>query len=89
VVFKVGAKMFTILTLEPRPVCLAFKTSPEDLGELIERPGIVPAPYLARAKWVALESFAAMPHSELEARLRLAHELVCAKLPKKIRRDPS
>ena len=36
-VFKVGGKMYATLVLEPHPVCLAFKCSPEDFDELIER----------------------------------------------------
>jgi len=55
-VFKIGGKMFALLVLEPHAICLAFKCSPEDFEELIERPGVIPAPYIARAKWVALET---------------------------------
>ena len=79
--------MFTTLVLEPGPVCLAFKCSPEDFEELIERPGIIPAPYIARAKWVALETFDALQRKELEARLKQAYELIFAKLPKKTQRE--
>jgi len=88
-VFKIGGKMFATLVLEPHPVCLAFKCSPEDFDELIERPGINPAPYAARQKWVALESFDAMTRTELEPRLKRAYELIFAKLPKKTRRELS
>ena len=86
-VFKIAGKMFATLVLEPGPVCLAFKCSPEDFEELIERPGIIPAPYSARAKWVALETFDAMQRKELEARLKQAYELILAKLPKKTQRE--
>jgi predicted DNA-binding protein (MmcQ/YjbR family) len=86
-VFKIGGKMFATLVLEPGPVCLAFKCSPEDFEELIERPGIIPAPYIARAKWVALETFDAMQRKELEAHLKQAYELIFAKLPKKTQRE--
>jgi predicted DNA-binding protein (MmcQ/YjbR family) len=80
--FKVGGKMFAIAPLEPAPVCLTFKCSDESFAELTERPEIIPAPYLARAKWVALESPDAMTRSELSALLRTSYELVFAKLPK-------
>jgi predicted DNA-binding protein (MmcQ/YjbR family) len=83
-VFKVGGKMFAVARLEPAPVWLSLKTSPEEFAELVERPGIIPAPYLARAHWVALESESALPRHELERLLRLAHSLVVAKLPKKL-----
>ena len=85
-VFKIGGKMFAVLVLEPHSTCLAFKCSPEDFEELIERPGIIPAPYMARAKWVALESFDAMPRKELELRLKRAYGLIFARLPKKTQR---
>ena len=42
--FKVGGKMFAAAPLEPAPVCLSFKASPENFAELTERPHIIPAP---------------------------------------------
>jgi predicted DNA-binding protein (MmcQ/YjbR family) len=48
-VFKIGGKMFAVMNLEPFPPWLSFKCSAEDFAELTERPGIIPAPYLARA----------------------------------------
>ena len=83
--FKVHGKMFAISPLEPAPVCLSFKCSDEAFAELTERPNIIPAPYLARAKWVALERGDAISHTELEHLLRTSYELVLAKLPKKLR----
>jgi predicted DNA-binding protein (MmcQ/YjbR family) len=82
-VFKIGGKMYSVMPLEPAPVCLSFKCSPEDFAELIERPGVIPAPYLARAHWVALEANDALPRAELKQLLRKAYDLVLAKLPKK------
>jgi predicted DNA-binding protein (MmcQ/YjbR family) len=82
-VFKIGGKIFAILALEPGGIWLSFKTSPADFAELVERPDIIPAPYLARASWVALESEVAMPAAELKARIRAAYELVAAGLTKK------
>src|SRR4029077_4897701 len=63
--FKVGGKMFALTPLEPAPVCLSFKASPEKFAELAERPDIIPAPYLARAQWVALQIWDALPADEL------------------------
>ena len=83
--FKVGGKMFAITPLIPAPVCLSFKVTPENFAELTERPGIIPAPYLARAKWVALESRDALSPSELAALLRASYDLIVAKLPRKTR----
>src|SRR6476620_8512322 len=84
-VFKVGGKMFAVTALEPAAVCLSFKCSAEDFADLTERPGIIPAPYLARAQWVALESEDALSRAELKRYLQRAYELILAKLPKKFR----
>lgn len=83
-VFKTGSKMFATLVLEPQRVCLAFKCSPEDFAELVERPDIIPAPYSARAKWVALETPDAVTRTELEHLLSRAYALIFAKLPKRM-----
>jgi predicted DNA-binding protein (MmcQ/YjbR family) len=82
-VFKVGGKMFAVASLEPDDTWLSFKSTEEEFANLIERPGIIPAPYLARAQWVALETESALPRAELKALLTRAHELIFAKLPKK------
>src|SRR6266478_6966166 len=84
-VFKVGGKMFAVTPLEPAPVCLSFKASPENFAELTERPNIIPAPYLARAQWVALQTRDALPENELERLLRDSYDMVFAKLPRKTR----
>jgi predicted DNA-binding protein (MmcQ/YjbR family) len=88
-VFKVGGKMFAVAPLEPAPVCLSFKCSEESFAELTERPQIIPAPYMARAKWVALESPDAIARAELAELLRASYELVFAKLPKRIQAEMS
>jgi predicted DNA-binding protein (MmcQ/YjbR family) len=82
-VFKVGGKMFAVTPLEPAPVVLSFKASPEHFAELTERSDIIPAPYLARAQWVALQTRDALPAEELARLLRESYDLVLAKLPKK------
>ena len=83
--FRVAEKIFAVTVLEPAPVWLSFKCSPEDFAELTERPGIIPAPYLARAQWVALQSKDALSPNELSDLLRRSYELVFSKLPKSAR----
>ena len=80
--FKVGGRMFAIVALEPARLWLSLKADPEEFVDLVERPGIVPAPYLARAKWVAIESQDSLMHDELSALLRKSYDLVVEKLPK-------
>src|SRR5215475_10427318 len=80
-VFKIGGKLFAVAALEPGEVWLSFKCSPEVFSGLIERRGIIPAPYLARAQWVALETEDALRPAELKPLLRDAYKLVLAKVP--------
>ena len=84
--FKVGGKMYAVTPLEPAPVCLSFKASPENFAELTERPNIIPAPYLARAQWVALETRDAVDREELARLVRESYEMVLARLPNKVRK---
>ena len=51
-------------------------------AELVELPGIVPAPYSARYHWVALESEEALKTAEVKRLLRKSYDLVFAGLPK-------
>jgi predicted DNA-binding protein (MmcQ/YjbR family) len=83
--FRVAKKMFAITVLEVAPTWLTFKASPETFADLVERPNIIPAPYLARAKWVALESRDALPFDELAALLRDSYDMVVTNLPAKTR----
>jgi len=82
-VFKIGGKMYAVAVLDPGPVCMSFKCSPEEFAELVERPGIIPAPYSARYHWVALESEDALPRAEIKRLVKQAYDLVFGKLPKK------
>jgi predicted DNA-binding protein (MmcQ/YjbR family) len=84
-VFKVGGKMYAVVALEPDDHWLSFKCTPAEFAELVERPGLAPAPYLARAHWVSLQQQGALAQAELMRLLRQGYDLVLAKLPKKTR----
>src|SRR6266480_4317256 len=85
-VFKIGGKMFAVTGLDAASDhCLSFKCTPEEFAELVERNGIVPAPYVARYHWVALERFSVLAEKELKRLIRNAYDLVWQKLPKKVR----
>jgi predicted DNA-binding protein (MmcQ/YjbR family) len=84
-VFKVGGKIFAIAALEPVRHLLSIKCAAEKFAEMIELPGVVPAPYLARAKWIAFECDDAIAHPQLRSLVRESYELVFAKLPRKTR----
>jgi predicted DNA-binding protein (MmcQ/YjbR family) len=63
--FKVDGKLFVVAAMEMVPQRISFKCTPENFAELCERPGIIPAPYMARAQWVSLERLNALPDAEL------------------------
>jgi predicted DNA-binding protein (MmcQ/YjbR family) len=83
--FKVGERLFAVAPLELAPVRLSFKCTPESFVELCERPGIIPAPYMARAQWVAMQSLDAVPDDELRGLLAKSYSLVWERLPQKLR----
>lgn len=83
-VYKVGGKMFAAMGGDKAP-SLSFKVDDVAFEMLTERDGIIPAPYLARAKWVQLTTLKAMADDELRDRLAVAHRIIVEKLPKKDR----
>lgn len=87
-VFTVAAKMFCVGCLRgPQAGSLSFKVEDERFLELTERPGFIPAPYLARAHWIQVARPERLPPDELQALLRRSYELVRTKLPKKTQRE--
>ena len=81
--FKIGGKMFAITSLGPEGVRLSLKSTPEKFAELTEIPDVIPAPYMARNFWIALERWDALRRAEIEDLVRESYALVMAKLPKK------
>ena len=82
-----GGKMFTMLNLDStnhQPI--AYAAGRERYHELLENEGLMPAPYLARAHWVAATSWSAHRDRDWQAELAAAHALVAAKLSPKITR---
>jgi predicted DNA-binding protein (MmcQ/YjbR family) len=82
----IGGKMFALLNLDDdQQGVLSFAAGPERYAELLETEGVFPAPYLARAHWVALRHWGILRSTELEELLKFGHGLVYAKLPKRTR----
>ena len=86
-VFSVGAKMFAVTNKDAPALGFSFKVDDDRFLELTDRPGFIPAPYLARAKWVYVTAEAQLDDAELAALLRRSHELVFAKLTRKLQRE--
>lgn len=85
-VYSVGSKMFAVACPdgEGRPT-VSFKVDDDRFLELTDRAGFIPAPYLARAKWVQIIDLKQVGDAELKALLTRSHELVAAGLTKKLR----
>jgi predicted DNA-binding protein (MmcQ/YjbR family) len=82
----IGGKMFAVLNLDDdQRGVLSFPAGPERYAELLETEGIYPAPYLARAHWVAIQHWRVFSGTELEELLKSGHALVYNKLPRKTR----
>ena len=87
-VFKVGGKMFAVMgPPSMRPQTLSFKAGDASFEILTKVRNIIPAPYLARAKWVNQQKLDALNTKEMKAYLTQAHALVAAGLTKKKRAE--
>jgi predicted DNA-binding protein (MmcQ/YjbR family) len=83
--FLIGGKMFCVTGIEG-PLKVSLKVPDEEFGDLIEKPGIVPAPYLARYKWVLVDPSCGWKKKEWEHYIRESYELIKDKLPPKIKK---
>jgi len=80
----IGGKMFAVVDLDGKggPL-ISYAAGPERFAELVEHEGIIPAPYLARAHWVAVERWDIFRANEWMRELEAAHAIVYSKLPKR------
>jgi predicted DNA-binding protein (MmcQ/YjbR family) len=85
----VHEKMFALFAVDENGKAekYSFKADPERFLELTDRKGVIPAPYLARAKWVAVVEDKALSEAEAKALLSTAHQLIVRKLPKYLQRE--
>lgn len=87
-IYKVGGKMFAAMGApSPKPQGMSFKASDDSFAILTKEDGIIPAPYLQRAKWVRIDRLTRLPKMELKAYLARAHAIVAAGLTKKARAE--
>ncbi|HRE12164.1 MAG TPA: MmcQ/YjbR family DNA-binding protein [Ignavibacteria bacterium] len=86
--FKVGGKIFVISALDNTAEnMMSMKCDPEIFDELVESEGIVPAPYLAKAKWIAVKKNCRLKPAELKALIKTSYNLVFQKLPKRVKTE--
>ncbi|MDP3855210.1 MmcQ/YjbR family DNA-binding protein [Phenylobacterium sp.] len=82
-IYKIGGKMFAGTDGACSKVSL--KVSDIAFEALTESGRAVPAPYMARAKWVMFDDLAFLDDAEVADWLKTAHALVAAKLTRKAR----
>jgi predicted DNA-binding protein (MmcQ/YjbR family) len=82
-----GGKMFAVANLGASSRVLSFAAGRDRFAELLETEGVIPAPYLARAHWVAIEQWDTIPTPQLKSLLQDARALVENKLPKRTRQN--
>lgn len=79
--------MFLVSSPDSVPVSASFKVSTEDFDIICERQGFIPAPYMARHKWVHLDDISRLNQREWEERIATSYSLVFSKLPAKMRKE--
>lgn len=84
-VAKVGGKIFAVLDNDPGEVWL--KVSELAFDMLTELPGVRPAPYFARASWVAIGPDAPLGEDDVQAYIAEAHRLIAGRLTRKLRAE--
>lgn len=84
--FSVGGKMFCVAGLNGQ-LTVSFKVKDEEFDELASLPGMRPAPYVARYKWVLVEEVNRLSSEQWEHFLIQSYNLVKDKLPLKVTRQ--
>jgi len=85
--FNVGNKIYLITSPDSLPQSASFKTTEEDFDILYERKGFMPAPYLARYKWVQLENINLLSPLEWKKYIQKSYDLVYSKLPAGLKKE--
>ena len=80
--------MFLIYALNNEAVNrMSLKCDPEKFGELAETDGIIPAPYLARSKWISIQSSCRLKLKDIKELIADSYRLVFDKLPVKVKKE--
>ncbi len=85
--FNVGDKMFLVTSPDTVSVSSSFKVSEEEFDELTVKKGFMPAPYLARHKWVHLDDIKRLTKKQWEQYAGQSYELISYKLPAKTKKS--
>lgn len=81
--FLLAGKMFCVAGLD-HPQKIAFKVPDEKFEELSTTEGFIPAPYMARAKWVLVQDIKRLSKKEWQDYILESYSLIKRKLPKRL-----
>ena len=81
--FSIGEKIFCIGSLDDK-FSFSFKVMEEDFDELCNIEGIIPAPYLARYKWVLVQDPNVLPDKKWQEYIKQSYGLIRSNLSKKM-----
>ena len=84
--FLIGGKMFCVTGFNA-PLRVSLKVNDEEFEELSSRSGIIPAPYLARYKWIYIQQESVFTTKDWKNYINQSYELVKNKLPLKIKKQ--
>lgn len=82
--FCIGGKMFCVTGFSS-PVHISIKVDDTIFEEFTQQDGIVPAPYLARYKWILIKDVSLLKRDTIEQLIFQSYQLIKNKLPKKIK----
>lgn len=85
--FNVGGKMFLVTSPDQVPPSASFKVAEEQFEEITAHEGFIPAPYMARYKWVHLDDIRRLSPRQWQTYLVESYRLVATKLPRKTRQQ--
>ncbi len=83
--FCVGEKMFCVTGLDG-PMQVSLKVKDDEFDELSSSKDIIPAPYVARYKWVLVQNSNRFTKKEWEHYIKQSYQLVFDKLPAKVKK---
>lgn len=88
-VWKIGGKVFAIHSgLGDKDThTMSFKCSELNFQILCQLEGIIPAPYLARGKWVQILSKDAMSNQDVKDYITASFDIISKKLTKKLQSE--
>jgi predicted DNA-binding protein (MmcQ/YjbR family) len=89
-VFKVGDKMFALVSLDDDPVSVTLKCEPAEAAALRDaHEAITPGYYMNKRHWITVDLGGTLPAGLVTDLVANSYELVVSSLPRKLRPAPA